>query len=579
MRTYAPAPTRAVLDQLLEEPSLARGVLHHEVIPAREATHGAVARLAGPPDPGAGSQAAASSAPYSHQAEAIEAVHARPGHRRRHADRVGQVAVLHAAGPPGARRGPVGARAVPVPHQGARPGPGRGVRRARRSDAGSQVAADDVRRRHAGPDPLGDPQGGPGRGHQPGHAPLGDPAPPHEVVPAVRAAPGHRHRRAAHVPRRVRQPRRQRPPAAAPAVRATTARTRSSCAARRRSGTRPSSRSSSPGRPVRLDRPQRRAVGREARPARRPAGLDPATGARGSALTLAQRWALPFLRAGRQTIVFGRAPGRGRDHADSDLREALREDLGPRSRIRGYRGGYLPTERRAIERGLRDGEVLGVVAHERARARRRHRRASTSSVLAGYPGSIAGDVAADRAGPAAGGESSVAILVASGSPVDQYVIHHPEFLLERPAGGGAARPGQPPRAARPPPLRDVRAAVRARRRVRPRAGRRPARVPRARRARPAGGRRALVLELGELPGLGGQPADGGARERRDHRHDAGPAAGHRRDRPVRGQVLVHSRRSTCTTACSTTSTSSTGASARPTSTRSTSTTTRTPTGP
>src|SRR5690606_38288204 len=35
--------------------------------------------------------------------------------------------------------------------------------------------------------------------------------------------------------------------------------------------------------------------------------IDPSTGARGSALTLAERWALPFLRAGRQTIVFGRA--------------------------------------------------------------------------------------------------------------------------------------------------------------------------------------------------------------------------------------------------------------------------------
>ena len=44
------------------------------------------------------------------------------------------------------------------------------------------------------------------------------------------------------------------------------------------------------------------------------------------------------------------------------LRESLRESYGPRSRVRGYRGGYLPTERRAIERGLRDGEILGVVA-------------------------------------------------------------------------------------------------------------------------------------------------------------------------------------------------------------------------
>src|SRR5688572_32662504 len=46
----------------------------------------------------------------------------------------------------------------------------------------------------------------------------------------------------------------------------------------------------------------------------------------------------------------------------SGLREALRESYGPRSRVRVYRGGYLPTERRAIEHGLRDGEILGVVS-------------------------------------------------------------------------------------------------------------------------------------------------------------------------------------------------------------------------
>ncbi|HEX7613093.1 MAG TPA: DEAD/DEAH box helicase, partial [Candidatus Limnocylindrales bacterium] len=88
--------------------------------------------------------------------------------------------------------------------------------------------------------------------------------------------------------------------------------------------------------------------------------LDPATGARGSAQMLATRWALPFLKAGRQTLVFGRS----RVSVElmlSNLREALRPGDGPRGRVRGYRGGYLPTERRAVERGLRDGELLGVV--------------------------------------------------------------------------------------------------------------------------------------------------------------------------------------------------------------------------
>ena len=155
--------------------------------------------------------------------------------------------------------------------------------------------------------------------------------------------------------------------------------------------------------------------------------LDPATGARGSALTHAQRWALPFLRAGRQTIVFGRARV-AVEIILTGLREALREHLGPRSRIRGYRGGYLPTERRAIERGLRDGEILGVVSTN-ALELGVDIGALDVSILAGYPGSIAGTwQQLGRAGRRR--ETSVGILVASGSPVDQYVIHHPEFILE-----------------------------------------------------------------------------------------------------------------------------------------------------
>ena len=154
--------------------------------------------------------------------------------------------------------------------------------------------------------------------------------------------------------------------------------------------------------------------------------LDPSTGARGSALTLAERWALPFLRAGRQTIVFGRA----RTSVEiilSRLREALRESYGPRSRVRGYRGGYLPTERRSIEQGLREGEVLGVVSTNALELGVDIGRLDVA-ILAGYPGSIAGAwQQLGRAGRRAG--TSVGVVIASGAPVDQYVVHHPEFLL------------------------------------------------------------------------------------------------------------------------------------------------------
>ncbi|MGZ6266111.1 MAG: DEAD/DEAH box helicase [Candidatus Limnocylindrales bacterium] len=154
--------------------------------------------------------------------------------------------------------------------------------------------------------------------------------------------------------------------------------------------------------------------------------LDPATGARGSAATLATRWALPFLRAGRQTLVFGRSRV-GVELILTNLREALRLGDGPRSRVRGYRGGYLPTERRAVERGLRDGELLGVVSTNALELGVDVGQLDVS-ILAGYPGSIAATwQQMGRAGRRSG--TSVSVLIAGGGPVDRYVVEHPDFLL------------------------------------------------------------------------------------------------------------------------------------------------------
>ena len=156
--------------------------------------------------------------------------------------------------------------------------------------------------------------------------------------------------------------------------------------------------------------------------------IDVASGARGSALTLAQHWALPFIRAGRQTIVFARSRT-AVEVVLTGLREALRQHHGPRTRVRGYRGGYLPTERRAIEAGLRDGDVMGVVSTNALELGVDIGHLDVS-VLAGYPGSIAATwQQIGRAGRRQ--DVSAAILVASAAPVDQYVVHHPAFLLER----------------------------------------------------------------------------------------------------------------------------------------------------
>jgi DEAD/DEAH box helicase domain-containing protein len=150
-------------------------------------------------------------------------------------------------------------------------------------------------------------------------------------------------------------------------------------------------------------------------------------GIRAGALRLAERVALAFLRADRQTIVFG-----GSRHAVelmlTRLRDALREGRGPVSRLRGYRSGYLPTERRAIERGLRTGDVLGVVSTNALELGLDIGRLD-AAVLAGYPGSIAATwQRIGRAGRRL--EPSAAILVATSDPVDQYVAAHPDLLFE-----------------------------------------------------------------------------------------------------------------------------------------------------
>ena len=130
MRTYAPAEPGAVLAALLSEPSIARGVVHHAVLPAREAEHGAfppwlddriVAGLAG----------RGIERPYVHQAEAIETARAGEDFVVVTPTASGKTLWLRAADPAGDRRRPGRTGAPAVPDQGPRAGPGHRVRRAR----------------------------------------------------------------------------------------------------------------------------------------------------------------------------------------------------------------------------------------------------------------------------------------------------------------------------------------------------------------------------------------------------------------------------------------------------------------
>jgi DEAD/DEAH box helicase domain-containing protein len=159
-----------------------------------------------------------------------------------------------------------------------------------------------------------------------------------------------------------------------------------------------------------------------------PPTIDEKVGIRRSYTLETRRIAGRFIEVGTQTIVFARARlttevllGYVRD-------EVAHSGLDPES-VRGYRGGYLPLERRAIEHGLRDGSVRGVVATN-ALELGVDIGALGAAVLAGYPGTIASTWQQfGRAGRRA--DVSVGVLVASGAPLDQYIATHPRYLFER----------------------------------------------------------------------------------------------------------------------------------------------------
>jgi DEAD/DEAH box helicase domain-containing protein len=158
-----------------------------------------------------------------------------------------------------------------------------------------------------------------------------------------------------------------------------------------------------------------------------PAPIDVRSGVRPGPHALSNRAALSFLRAGRQTIVFGRARV-AVELLLTSLREAMRDGRGPIERIRGYRSGYLPSERRAIEAGLRSGEVLGVVSTNALELGIDIGRLD-ASILAGYPGTIAATwQQIGRSGRRQ--DTSVSILVTGAGALDRYVATHPDYLFE-----------------------------------------------------------------------------------------------------------------------------------------------------
>ena len=149
-------------------------------------------------------------------------------------------------------------------------------------------------------------------------------------------------------------------------------------------------------------------------------------GIRRSYIAETRRMAEMLLDQGRQTLVF--ANNRlAMEILVRYLKDAFERGPLPPSAIRGYRGGYLPRERRRIEKQLREGEILGVVATN-ALELGIDIGSLDAVVLAGYPGSIASTwQRAGRAGRQ--GSLSVTVLVGSSAPLDQYILEHPDYFF------------------------------------------------------------------------------------------------------------------------------------------------------
>jgi DEAD/DEAH box helicase domain-containing protein len=156
-----------------------------------------------------------------------------------------------------------------------------------------------------------------------------------------------------------------------------------------------------------------------------PPVVNPDLGLRASARSQSNRIARLAIKAGLKTLVFAQSRTMV-EVLTKYLKDVFDHDPRKPARIRAYRGGYLPNERRAAERDMRAGRIDGIV--------------STSAlelgvdigsldvvVLNGYPGSIAGTwQRLGRAGRRQ--QAALGVLVASSDPLDQYLVRHPEYF-------------------------------------------------------------------------------------------------------------------------------------------------------
>ncbi|MEW6049467.1 MAG: DEAD/DEAH box helicase [Candidatus Zixiibacteriota bacterium] len=160
-------------------------------------------------------------------------------------------------------------------------------------------------------------------------------------------------------------------------------------------------------------------------------------GIRKSAVNEAARLAATFLRHRIQTIVFAHF----RLYVEvllTYLQRELKGDFGKGITVSGYRGGYLPNERRQIEAGLRSGSITGVVSTNALELGVDIGHLDVS-IIVGYPGSIASLwQQAGRAGRRAG--TSITVMVANSTAINQFLCTEPKYIFERTPESGIVDP-------------------------------------------------------------------------------------------------------------------------------------------
>lgn len=159
-------------------------------------------------------------------------------------------------------------------------------------------------------------------------------------------------------------------------------------------------------------------VGENGAPVRRSAGAE------------ASRVMADLMAEGARTLTFVRSR-RGAELTALGARTRL-EQVAPEltDKVASYRAGYLAEDRRTLERALSDGELRGL-ATTNALELGVDIAGLDAVVLAGFPGTVTSFwQQAGRSGRR--GQSALIVLIARDDPLDTYLVHHPQALLNKP---------------------------------------------------------------------------------------------------------------------------------------------------